>query len=199
MRSIHRTPKNNKSISEIIWAKIIQVPMNFNLQPTHLQNQLIKLVPLQETDFEELYSVASDELIWEQHPNKLRYQKDVFKNFFEGAMQSKGAFFIREATTNEPIGSTRFYDYNEAANSVLIGYTFIGRSFWGNGYNKALKKLMLDYAFQYVDKVYFHIGASNIRSQKAIEKIGALKIDEFEVEYYGEDSKLNYIYQISIT
>lgn len=172
--------------------------MNFNLQPTHLQNQLIQLVPLQETDFEELFAIASDELIWEQHPNKLRYQRAIFKNFFEGAIQSKGAFFIREATTNEPVGSTRFYDFNADDNSVLIGYTFIARQFWGNGYNKALKELMLDYAFQYVDKVYFHIGAFNIRSQKAIEKIGAVKIDEFEVEYYGEDSKLNYIYQMNI-
>ena len=171
--------------------------MNFTIQPTQLQNQRIQLIPLKETDFEELYSVASDPLVWEQHPNKLRYQRDVFQNYFEGALQSKGAFFIREAKTNEPIGSSRFYDYNEKDNSILIGYTFIGRKFWGNGYNKSLKKLMLDYAFQYVDKVYFHIGANNIRSQKAIEKIGATKIDEFEVEYYGEDSKLNYIYQIN--
>ena len=170
--------------------------MTFNLQPTHLQNERIKLVPLQETDFDELFSVASDPLIWEQHPNKLRYQKDVFQNFFEGAIQSKGAFFIREVTTNEPIGSTRFYDYDENEKSVLIGYTFIGRKFWGNGYNSALKKLMMEYAFQFVDTIYFHIGAHNIRSQKAIEKIGAQKIDEFEVEYFGEDSKLNYIYQI---
>lgn len=171
--------------------------MNFNLQPTHLQNELLELIPLQEKDFEELYSVANDELLWEQHPNKLRYQKQVFQNFFEGAIQSKGAFLIREATTNEPIGSTRFYDYNPETNSILIGYTFIGRKFWGNGYNKALKKLMMDYAFQYVDIIYFHIGANNIRSQKAMEKIGGIKIDEFEVEYYGEDSKLNYIYQIN--
>ena len=56
---------------------------------------------------------------------------------------------------------------------------------------------MLDYAFQYVDKVYFHIGAQNIRSQKAIEKIGAIKVDEFEVAYYGEPSKLNFIYLIN--
>lgn len=171
--------------------------MNFNLQPNHLQNQLIKLVPLQETDFEELFSVASDPLVWEQHPNKLRYKRDVFQNYFEGAIQSKGAFFIRETITNEPIGSTRFYDFNENDNSILIGYTFLGRQFWGNGYNKGLKDVMIDYAFQYVDKVIFHIGAFNIRSQKAIEKTGALKIDEFEVEYYGEDSKLNYIYQIN--
>lgn len=171
--------------------------MNFDLQPFQLQNQLIKLVPLQETDFEELYSVANDELLWEQHPNKLRYQKPVFQNFFEGAIQSKGAFFIRDAKTNEPIGSSRFYDYNPETNSILIGYTFIGRKFWGKGYNKELKKLMMDYAFQFVNTIYFHVGATNFRSQKALEKIGGIKIDEFEVEYFGEEPKLNYIYRIS--
>jgi hypothetical protein len=44
--------------------------------------------------------------------------------------------------------------------------------------------------------VYFHIGACNIRSQKAIAKIGAVKVDEFEVEYYGEEPKLNFVYVI---
>jgi len=172
----------------------------FNWQPKTLKNELIKLIPLQEIDFEELYTVASDPLVWEQHPNKLRYQREVFQNYFEGAMLSKGAFLIRDIKTNEVVGSSRYYDFNESENStetsVLIGYTFIGRKFWSNGYNKALKKIMLDYAFEHVDKVYFHIGAFNIRSQKAIEKIGAIKVDEFEVEYYGEDSKLNFIYLI---
>jgi N-acetyltransferase len=171
--------------------------MKFNLQPQNLKNKLIQLIPLHENDFEELYQVASDKLIWEQHPNKLRYQREVFQNYFEGAVLSKGAFFIREATTNEPIGSSRFYDYNDQNNSIKIGYTFIGRNFWGNGYNKALKKLMLDYAFQYVNSVLFEVGAQNIRSQMAMEKIGGIKVDEIEVEYYGEDSKLNYIYQIN--
>ncbi len=175
--------------------------MKFDLQTTQLQNEWIHLIPLQETDFEELYAVASDPLVWEQHPNKLRYQRDVFQNYFEGALLSKGAFVIRDSKTNEVVGSSRYYDYNETDNSneasVLIGYTFIGIKFWGKGYNKALKKLMLDYAFQFLDKVYFHIGAFNIRSQRAIEKIGAVKVDEFEVEYYGESSKLNFVYLIT--
>ena len=174
----------------------IKTLMSFNHQPIHLKNEIIQLVPLEETDFEELYAVASDPFVWEQHPNKLRFQREIFQNYFEGAMLSKGAFLIRDTKTNEVIGSSRFYDYNENDHSVLIGYTFIGRSFWGIGYNKTLKKLMLDYAFQYVDKVYFHIGAFNIRSQKAIEKIGAIKVGEYEVEYYGEDSKLNFVYVI---
>jgi len=175
--------------------------MSFNFQPIDLKNEIIQLIPLQETDFSALYKVASDPLVWEQHPNKLRYQRDVFQNYFEGAMLSKGAFLIRDTKTNEVIGCSRYYDFNENENStetsVLIGYTFIGRNFWGKGYNKALKKLMLDYAFQFVEKVYFHIGAYNYRSQKAIEKIGAQKVDEFEVEYYGEESKLNFVYLIN--
>jgi RimJ/RimL family protein N-acetyltransferase len=170
--------------------------MTLNWQPQHLQNELIAHFPLQEEDFEDLYAVASDPLVWEQHPNKLRYQRDIFQNFFEGALLSRGAFLIRAITTNEIVGCSRFYDYNESEKSVLIGYTFIGRKFWGKGYNKALKKIMLDYAFQFVNKVYFHIGASNIRSQKAIAKIGAVKVDEFEVEYYGEEPKLNFVYVI---
>jgi RimJ/RimL family protein N-acetyltransferase len=170
--------------------------MSFTLQPLFLKNKTILIEPLQEVDFEELYLVASDPLVWEQHPNKLRYQRDVFQNYFEGAMLSKGAFLVRNTKTNEVIGSSRYYDYNEKEKTVLIGYTFIGRNFWGNGFNKALKKLMLDYAFQFVDKVYFHVGANNYRSQKAIEKIGAIKVAEFEVEYYGEDSKLNFVYLI---
>lgn len=156
--------------------------MTFNLQPQHLQNEIIQLVPLQPNDFEALYKVASDPLVWEQHPNKLRYQRAVFQNFFEGAILSKGAFLVRDAQTNEVVGSSRFYDFDQNDKSVLIGYTFIGRKFWGKEYNKALKKIMLDYAFEHVDKVYFHIGAQNFRSQKAIEKIGAQKVGEQEVE-----------------
>ena len=105
--------------------------MPFDLQPVFLHNNILKLIPLQESDFEELYAVASDPLVWEQHPNKLRYRREVFQNYFEGAMLSKGAFLIRDAQTNEVIGSSRFYDYNADDSSVLTGYTFIGRQFWG--------------------------------------------------------------------
>lgn len=169
--------------------------MNFNFQPT-LQNKIIKAVPLKESDFEILYKVASDPLIWEQHPNKDRYKREVFQTFFKGAMESGGAFLVLDAQTNEAIGSSRFYDYDEKEKSILIGYTFFARSHWGSNYNPALKRLMLNHAFQFVDSVLFHIGANNIRSQKAIERLGAKKVAEQEVEYYGEPGKLNFVYEI---
>lgn len=168
---------------------------NFNLQPT-LENEFIKIEPLTPADFERLYKVASDPLIWVQHPNKDRYKREVFENFFKGAIESGGAFLVFDNETNEVIGSSRFYDLDKEEDHVLIGYTFFSRDHWGSTYNPALKKLMINYAFQFVNSVIFHIGGDNIRSQKAIERLGATKIDELEVEYYGEPGKLNFVYEI---
>lgn len=167
-----------------------------HLQPT-LQNETIKIIPLKEEDFEKLYAVASDPLVWEQHPNKNRYQREVFQNFFKGAMESKGAFMVLNNETGELMGSSRYYDFNKENKSVSIGYTFLGRKFWGGKYNPSLKKLMLNYAFKYADNVLFHIGAVNLRSQKAIERLGAEKIAEEEIAYFGEESKLNFVYRIT--
>ncbi len=170
--------------------------MEFDLQPTYLKNDSIFLQPLHANDFEALYKVASDPLIWEQHPNKNRYQREVFEVFFEGAILSKGAFMVYYINNKALIGSSRFYDYNKAKNSVTIGYTFIARAYWGKWYNKALKGIMLNYAFKHVNTVLFYIGSNNIRSQKAIQKIGAVKIKEQNVTYFGEEEKLNFVYEI---
>lgn len=169
--------------------------MNFSIQPI-LENDYVKLIPLQENDFEQLFSVASDPLVWEQHPNKDRYKRDVFERFFEGALESGGAFKIIEKNTGEIAGSTRFYNYNAADNSIFIGYTFYARKFWGSKMNPQVKKLMLDYIFQFVDKVNFHVGKDNLRSQKAMEKLGAKKVDEIIVAYYGEPDRLNVVFEI---
>lgn len=170
--------------------------MDINIQPI-LENDSVLLYPLQGADFDALYHVASDPKIWEQHPNKDRWKKDVFSTFFEGAMQSKGAFKILDKTTGNILGSTRFYDYNENEKSIFIGYTFYATSCWGTGINKSVKSIMLDYIFQFVSKVHFHIGADNIRSQIAIGRIGAEKIAEQEVAYFGEPDRLNFVYEIT--
>jgi len=162
-----------------------------------LQNSLVTAAPLQQSDFEELYLAASDPLIWEQHPNKNRWQLPDFENYFTGAIQSKGAFLVRDASTKEVIGSSRYSDYNRDTNTVSIGYTFFIRSHWGKGYNHALKQLMLDHIFGYVDTVKFFIGAVNKRSQISIERFGAFKTGEEETAYFGEPAKLDYVYSIT--
>ncbi len=166
-----------------------------DLQPLHLRNEWVVLRPLQSNDFEALYTVASDPLIWEQHPNPDRYKKEVFANYFEGAMISRGAMLILD--TNESIiGSSRFYDHQIELDEIKIGYTFFSRSCWGKPFNRSTKQLMVEHAFQYVNNVIFNIGAQNFRSQKAIAKIGAIKIGEEEVAYYGETPKINFVYRI---
>ncbi|MCE3076173.1 GNAT family N-acetyltransferase [Chryseobacterium gwangjuense] len=169
--------------------------MKFSIQ-TLLENQEYQLIPLQQGDFESLYEVASDPQVWQQHPNKDRYQREIFENFFKGAMESKGAFKIVEKSTGDILGSTRFYDFDEHKNSIFIGYTFYGTKSWGKGINPKIKKLMLDYIFQFVDVVYFHIGKENFRSQIALERIGGRRIAEQEVAYFGEPTRTNFVYEI---
>ena len=167
-----------------------------NLQPNHLNNNSVLLEPLLPIYFNELYKVASDPLIWEQHPNPNRYQKEVFQTFFEGAINSGGAFIIRNADTGKALGSSRFYDYSRIKDEIKIGYTFFSRDCWGKGINKEVKTLMLNYAFIYVERVIFHVGASNIRSQNAMLQLGAKKIGEEIIAYFGEPDRLNYVYEM---
>ncbi len=167
-----------------------------NCQPL-LHNELVKVRPLMPSDFDDLYRAAADPLIWEQHPNKNRYQLKDFKNYFKGGIESGGAFLIKNAETDEIIGSSRYCDYIAEANTVSIGYTFFIRKCWGKGYNKALKQLMLDHIFQFVQNVNFYIGAVNKRSQISIERLGAIKTGEVEMAYYGEAAKLDFLYTIT--
>lgn len=159
-----------------------------NWQPDFLENDIIKIVPLNESDFKKLYKVASDPLIWEQHPATDRYKKEIFQIFFDEAVLSKMAFLIIDKTTNRVIGSTRYYDFKKKSSSIAIGYTFLARENWGGYYNGATKKLLIDYAFKYVNDIYFHIGATNFRSQIAIKKIGGIKTDEIDFGNNGQKS-----------
>ncbi|MBK7220635.1 MAG: GNAT family N-acetyltransferase [Saprospiraceae bacterium] len=161
-----------------------------------LSNELVELRALQVGDFEALYEVASDPLIWEQHPNPNRYQRPVFENFFEGALASQGAYLVLDKTTGAVAGSTRFYDFDEQLSRVFSGYTFIGRNFWGKGLNPSMKNLMLQHAFELVPEVYFHVGENNRRSQIAMERLGAIALRKVEVAYHGEPSRINIEYLI---
>jgi len=146
--------------------------MEFDLQPI-LQGKLIELRPLTLQDFDALHAAASDPLIWQQHPESDRYKRDVFQNYFDSAMESKGAFAIIERKSGKIIGSSRYCNLDPVSSEVEVGWTFLERKFWGGVYNRELKSLMLDHAFQFVDRVVFVVGENNIRSQKALLKIGA--------------------------
>jgi RimJ/RimL family protein N-acetyltransferase len=148
--------------------------MSFDLQPT-LKGEIVELRPLRAEDFDALFAVASDPLIWEQHPASDRYREDVFRVFFREALESRGALVAVDASNGRIIGSSRFYGYDVERSEVEIGWTFLARSHWGGAYNGEMKRLMLEHAFRFVDRVVFLIGPDNYRSQRAVEKIGAVR------------------------
>ncbi len=167
-----------------------------NRQPI-LQDDSVILTPLRPDEFEELLAVASDPLIWAQHPNPDRWKREIFRTYFDGAMASGSAFMIRNKAHGNAIGSTRFYDHDAEASEIKIGYTFFSRYQWGTGTNQRVKKLMLDHAFQYVRRVIFHVGAQNMRSRIAMQRLGAEVIGEEEVAYFGEQPKTNVVFRIT--
>lgn len=148
--------------------------MPFDLQPT-LKGELLTLRPLGPEDFHDLYAVAADPLIWEQHPNRDRHREEVFRQFFREALESGGALIVIDSDDDQVIGSSRFHGYDPEKSEIEIGWTFLARSRWGGLYNREMKKLMLRHAFRFVKKVVFLVGAQNLRSQRALEKIGAVR------------------------
>jgi RimJ/RimL family protein N-acetyltransferase len=146
---------------------------SFELQP-HLIGDLLEVRPLRPEDWESLFAVASDPLIWEQHPASDRYQEEVFKEFFREALESGGAFVVIERKTQKIIGSSRYFAFDPGKREIEIGWTFLARSYWGGKYNGELKRLMLDHAFRFVESVVLMIGPTNFRSRKAVEKIGGV-------------------------
>lgn len=148
--------------------------MLFDLQPT-LKGELLTLRPLRPEDFHDLYAVAADPLIWEQHPHRDRHREEVFRQFFHEALESGGALIVIDSYDDQVIGSSRFHAYDPEKSEIEIGWTFLARSRWGGLYNREMKQLMLRHAFRFVKKVVFLVGPQNLRSQRALEKIGAVR------------------------
>lgn len=157
----------------------------FDFVPT-LVGETITLRPLKAEDFEAVYAAASDPLIWEQHPFPLRYRRDVFESgFWASAVSSEGALVITDKASGQVIGSSRFYEWDPERKEVAIGFTFLSRSHWGGNTNRELKRLMLNHAFRRARVVWFHVGSNNVRSRKAMEKIGGVFSHEEAKEIHG--------------
>jgi RimJ/RimL family protein N-acetyltransferase len=166
--------------------------MPFELQPI-LKSEILELRPLQAGDFDALYAVASDPLLWEQHPNSDRYKLDVFRKFFDEALESGGALIVLDRQDDRVIGSSRFHCYDLVRSEIEIGWTFLARSHWGGVYNGELKRMMLAHAFKFVANVIFFVGSTNLRSQRAMEKIGGVRAGT-KLDPNGRES---FIYRIT--
>ena len=166
----------------------------FDRQP-HLVGDLVELRPLRPDDWEVLFAVASDPLIWAGHPERDRYTEPVFREYFRGAIDSGGALAVLDRATGQIIGSSR-YHWREG-DELEIGWTFLARAYWGGIYNREMKRLMLDYAFQFVNRVVFVVGVNNIRSRTAMLKIGGVLTDRRVTETIRGMSLESVVFEIT--
>ncbi|NVZ69245.1 GNAT family N-acetyltransferase [Pseudomonas costantinii] len=161
---------------------------------TSIVGKSLELRPLQTRDFKPLYGVASDPLIWAQHPSPTRYQEPVFREWFDAALVSN-ALVVIDRGSQQIVGSSRYYEFSEEKREVAIGYTFLSRDKWGGSANGELKRLMLTHAFQWVDTVWFHVAGQNIRSQRAMEKIGG-QFSHTSIKQLAVGSQENFFYKV---
>lgn len=162
--------------------------MDFDLQPI-LKNDLVTLRPIVQKDFEPLFKIASDPKIWEQHQNKDRHTQEAFAQFFNEALASKGALVILDNKTGHIIGSSRFRIIDETESIIEIGWSFLGRDYWGGHYNRKFKKLMINYVLQSFERVVFYVNSKNFRSQSALEKLGANRMKDFDKSWVLPNDK----------
>lgn len=169
----------------------------FDLQPT-LEGERVVIRPVAESDRAGMFRAAADPAVWEQHPARDRYEEKTFNRFFDDALATGSAFTFVDRATGRIIGSSRYFGLDMSASEIEIGWTFLARDYWGGSYNREIKKLMLDHAFRFVDTVVFWVGADNLRSRCAMEKIGGVRRDGvFTRELSGEDRHV--IYEITKT
>ncbi len=166
-----------------------------NRQPV-LEGERLLLRPLTVDDWDALFAVASDPEVWAIHPQHDRWQEPVFRRFFADALGRGGALVVIDKATGAVVGSAQ---YKEEAGGVLeIGWTFLATSHWGGSYNREMKRLMLAHAFQFVDRVEFRVGECNLRSQRAMQKIGGHLTDRFDmVDLPGGGTMPHVIFEIT--
>ena len=159
---------------------------DFDPQPT-LNGDDLRLRPLAADDLEPLYSVARDPEVWAGHPARNRHERPVFEPYFDKLLQSRGTLAVTLARDGQVIGCSRYYPAPDEPQGIAIGYTFLGRDWWGGAVNFAMKRLMLEHAFASVDRIWLHIDPTNIRSQKATAKLGARMVGEANLRLGGAD------------
>jgi len=142
-----------------------------DFQPV-LESDSVVLRPLAPGDWDALYGVARDPLIWASHPAHDRWTEPVFRRFFADALESGGGLVATLPGSGEIIGSSRFDSRRVNPGELEIGWTFLARAYWGTGMNATMKRLQVAHAFRFVERVLFFVGEGNIRSRRAVEKIG---------------------------
>ncbi len=165
-----------------------------DLQPV-LEGPRLTLRPLRPEDWDEMFAAGADPEIWAVHPERHRYEEPLFRQFFDGGLECGGALTILDKSTGRMIGSSRYIRHDPQRREIEIGWTFLTRAYWGGDYNRELKRLMLDHAFTFADTVVFWVGEDNLRSRRAMEKIGGVP-REVQMRNYSWGPCPHLVYEI---
>ncbi|MGB5668865.1 MAG: GNAT family protein [Maribacter sp.] len=149
-------------------------------KPIILENEFVRLSPLTLENYQNLITIASQEKLVQYSPSDIE-SPDSLKNYVKMALEEQNKqtsipFIIYDKTTNTYAGCTRFMNINPKNKVLEIGATWIGREFQGSGLNTQMKLLLLNHVFNDMkfEKVEFRIDERNIRSRKAVEKLGGV-------------------------
>lgn len=163
-----------------------------------LEGERLLLRPLRADDWETLFAVASDPEIWAIHPQHDRWQEPVFRAYFADALKQGGALVVIDKASGAIIGGSRMQAYDPAdGGSVEIGWTFLAHSHWGGAFNREMKRLMLGHALKFVERVDFRIGEDNLRSRRAMEKIGGRLSDRSDIVDTASGPVRHVVYEIT--
>lgn len=169
--------------SEILQSEII------------LQNEKVLLIPLENERNIELKEIIFDDEIWKYMGMYMRSNQD-FENYIANTLKQKAEgicypFLIIDKATNKVAGSTRYGYLNHASKKCEIGWTWYGKAFQGTGLNQACKFELLNFGFEQIQfrRIQFSADLENIRSQKAISKLGAVKEGIFRNNYIDSEGK----------
>ena len=145
-------------------------------QPT-LDGERLLLRPVVEGDREALFAVASDPELWALHPAHDRWQRPVFDVMFGDALANGGGLAVIDKSAGRIIGSSQYRPSGKLPGAVEIGWSFLARAYWGGATNREMKRLMLSHALAEVEQAVFRVGAGNLRSRRAMAKIGGRLLD----------------------
>lgn len=144
-----------------------------------LENERVRLRPLQLTDFTHLLPFSLNEpqiwtysLISAASAEKLRSYIDIALQ--QRINQTQYPFIVFDKQANQYVGCTRFYEINNKAKTALLGYTWYGITYQGTGLNQTCKALLLAFGFEQCgfERIEFRVDAQNKRSIHALQKIG---------------------------
>ncbi len=170
-----------------------------------LENEVVKLKPLELSDIQGILEAGSYPEIWSHMPTTIEKREDV-NNFVENALLTRSGktefpFVIVDKQSGNIIGSTRYMDIDDKHQRLEIGYTWLTPAYWRTAINTHCKYLLLQYCFEHLhlQRVQIKTDHENIRSQRAIERIGATKEGILRNHMIRKDGSIRHTVMYSIT